>query len=137
MDGYDYTHDSFINAIGQLEKENGSLKTQLKIRWEAYSLLVKENKKLREQVFGIDRNNMILSIHQWHNMNNELTKLQIENNKLKRRIDKIDENENIRPVKGKSIERIDGIVALINAMARLVVHIEKKSIYNERGVIVL
>jgi len=98
MDGYDYTHDSFINAIGQLEKENGSLKTQLKIRWEAYSLLVKENKKLREQVFGIDRNNMILSIHQWHNMNNELTKLQIENNKLKRRIDKIDENENISSI---------------------------------------
>jgi len=30
---------------------------------------------------------------------------------------KIDENENMRPVKGKSTERIDGLVAMINAMA--------------------
>ena len=29
---------------------------------------------------------------------------------------KMDENENIRPVKGKGIERIDGLVAMINAM---------------------
>lgn len=31
---------------------------------------------------------------------------------------KTDENENIRPVKGKGVERIDGLVAMINAMAR-------------------
>lgn len=30
---------------------------------------------------------------------------------------RIDENENIKPVKGKSIERIDGLVATVNAMA--------------------
>ncbi|MBO8183762.1 MAG: terminase large subunit [Archaeoglobus sp.] len=40
---------------------------------------------------------------------------------------KIDENDNIRPVKGKSIERIDGIVALINAMARVIVHEKEQS----------
>jgi phage terminase large subunit-like protein len=42
---------------------------------------------------------------------------------------KIDENENIRPVKGKSIERIDGIVALIDALARAAVHENKTSVY--------
>ena len=31
---------------------------------------------------------------------------------------KMDENENVRPVKGPKIERIDGLVATINAMAR-------------------
>lgn len=31
---------------------------------------------------------------------------------------KTDENDNIRPVKSKSTERIDGVVAMINAMAR-------------------
>lgn len=47
---------------------------------------------------------------------------------------KIDENENIRPVKGKGIERIDGIVALINAMARAIVYENKSSVYETRGV---
>lgn len=46
---------------------------------------------------------------------------------------KIDENENIRPIKGKGIERIDGLVALINAMARAIVHQDEKSVYEERG----
>jgi phage terminase large subunit-like protein len=38
---------------------------------------------------------------------------------------KTDENENIRPVKGKNIERIDGVVATVNAMARAMVNEEK------------
>lgn len=36
---------------------------------------------------------------------------------------KSDENENIRPVKDKSTERIDGVVALINAMDRALRHV--------------
>lgn len=35
---------------------------------------------------------------------------------------KQDENENIRPVKGKSTQRIDGFVALVNAGARATLH---------------
>lgn len=35
---------------------------------------------------------------------------------------KQDENENIRPVKGKSTQRIDGFVALVNATARAILH---------------
>ena len=35
---------------------------------------------------------------------------------------KTDENENIRPVKNKSTERIDGLVALVNAMARAMLY---------------
>lgn len=35
---------------------------------------------------------------------------------------KTDENENIRPVKGKNTERIDGLVGAINAMARAMLH---------------
>ncbi len=50
---------------------------------------------------------------------------------------KTDENENIRPVKGKNIERIDGIVATINAMARAMLSEDKTSVYETRGVIVL
>lgn len=45
---------------------------------------------------------------------------------------KIDENENVRPVKGKGIERIDGIVAMIMGIARAIVH-EQENIYNQRG----
>lgn len=48
---------------------------------------------------------------------------------------KIDENENIRPVKDKSKERIDGLVAMINAMSRAIVHEDKQSVYSKRGVI--
>jgi phage terminase large subunit-like protein len=46
---------------------------------------------------------------------------------------KKDENNNIRPVKDKSAERIDGIVAMINAMARIVMNTDRKSIYEIRG----
>jgi len=38
---------------------------------------------------------------------------------------KMDENENIRPVKGKGTERIDGLVAMINAMARAMLQDQK------------
>lgn len=38
---------------------------------------------------------------------------------------KQDENENVRPVKSKATERIDGIVALINALARAILHSEE------------
>lgn len=48
---------------------------------------------------------------------------------------KQDENENIRPVKGKNTERIDGVVGMINAMSRAIVHKEgKPSVYEERGI---
>ena len=46
---------------------------------------------------------------------------------------KSDENENVRPVKDKSKERIDGLVATINAMARAMLEENKASIYEERG----
>lgn len=48
---------------------------------------------------------------------------------------KQDENENVRPVKGKKTERIDGIVALINALARAILReAPKKSVYETRGI---
>lgn len=51
---------------------------------------------------------------------------------------KIDENENLRPVKGKSAERIDGMVALINAMARVIVHTApKRSVYEDADMMLL
>nr|WP_281004408.1 terminase TerL endonuclease subunit [Mahella australiensis] len=51
---------------------------------------------------------------------------------------KYDENENIRPVKSKSADRIDGIVALINALARTMVHDKPQhSVYEDRGIITL
>lgn len=43
---------------------------------------------------------------------------------------KIDENENVRPVKGRGIERIDGIAALINAIDRAIRHLDQTSIYD-------
>ena len=48
---------------------------------------------------------------------------------------KIDENENIRPVKGKGTERIDGLVAMINAMNRAMIQEDHESVYESRGVI--
>lgn len=48
---------------------------------------------------------------------------------------KMDENENVRPVKSKSTERIDGIVALINAMARGILDEDNESVYEKRGTI--
>lgn len=46
---------------------------------------------------------------------------------------KMDENENIRPVKDKGTERIDGLVATINAMARAMLHEDNTSVYEKRG----
>jgi phage terminase large subunit-like protein len=48
----------------------------------------------------------------------------------------VDGNENIKPMKNKSKERIDIAVAIINAMA-IAVKYEKGSIYENRGVITL
>ena len=47
---------------------------------------------------------------------------------------KSDENDNIRPVKSKSTERIDGLVAMINAMSRAMLFEDTKSVYEDRGV---
>ena len=48
---------------------------------------------------------------------------------------KIDENENTRPMKGKGKERIDGLVAMINAMNRAMVHDDHETVYKKRGVL--
>lgn len=49
---------------------------------------------------------------------------------------KKDENDNIRPVKDKSTERIDGIVALINALARASLQeAAKPSKYETEGIV--
>lgn len=48
-----------------------------------------------------------------------------------------DGNENTKPMKNKSIERIDPIVALINAMATAVRFEQKRSVYETRGMISL
>lgn len=49
---------------------------------------------------------------------------------------KKDENDNVRPVKDQSTERIDGIVALVNAIARAILHeAPTKSKYETEDVI--
>ena len=48
-----------------------------------------------------------------------------------------DGNENIKPIKNKSIERIDLIVALIDAMAAAIKLEKKRSVYAERGVMIV
>lgn len=50
---------------------------------------------------------------------------------------KMDENENIRPVKSKGTERIDGLVAMINAMNRAMLEEDTESIYSKRGILTL
>lgn len=47
---------------------------------------------------------------------------------------KSDENDNVRPVKGKSTGRMDGIVALIIAMARAILDEDNTSVYDHGGV---
>lgn len=44
---------------------------------------------------------------------------------------------NIKPTKAKSIEKIDGIVALIMAIGRATVHATTTSVYDERGLCVI
>jgi phage terminase large subunit-like protein len=48
---------------------------------------------------------------------------------------KTDENENVRPVKGKGTERIDGLVAMVNAMARAMLRKDDSSVYDQRGIL--
>lgn len=48
-----------------------------------------------------------------------------------------DANENVRPDKEKATDRIDGMVALIMAWGRAMFRQETKSVYEERGAIVL
>ena len=43
---------------------------------------------------------------------------------------------NIKPTKAKSIEKIDGIVALIMAMGRAILNQKTGSVYDERGLFV-
>lgn len=50
---------------------------------------------------------------------------------------RIDENDNIRPIKGKATERIDGVVAMINAMNRVIAAIDTTSIYETTGSILI
>lgn len=45
-----------------------------------------------------------------------------------------DGNENMKPMKNKSLERIDPIVALVNAMAGAIKLEPKRSVYEERGI---
>ena len=49
----------------------------------------------------------------------------------------VDENDNIRPVRGKGTERIDGLVAMIDAMSRALLLEDNESVYEQRGVIVI
>jgi phage terminase large subunit-like protein len=48
-----------------------------------------------------------------------------------------DESENIKPIKSKSVERIDGLVALINAMARAMVNETPKNVYEDYEILVI
>lgn len=50
---------------------------------------------------------------------------------------KMDANGNIRPDKEKSMEKIDGIVALICGLSRWMVHTDASSVYTERGLLTL
>ncbi|MEW6457616.1 MAG: terminase TerL endonuclease subunit [Bacillota bacterium] len=50
---------------------------------------------------------------------------------------KADANDNIRPVKSQETERIDGFVALLNAMARAMLHTATENPYESRGVVVV
>jgi len=45
----------------------------------------------------------------------------------------VDGNDNIKPMKNRSIDRIDVIVALVNAMNVAIRYEEEKSVYNQRG----
>lgn len=48
---------------------------------------------------------------------------------------RIDDNANVMPSKAKSTQKIDGIVALILALSRAMVHLEKESVYKRRGIL--
>ncbi len=44
---------------------------------------------------------------------------------------------NIKPDKGKSTERIDGVVAMIMGLSRAVIHEQQQSVYEDRGLVML
>lgn len=46
----------------------------------------------------------------------------------------MDGNENLKPHKGRSLDRIDPVVALINAMAAAIRLENQRSVYDERGI---
>jgi phage terminase large subunit-like protein len=48
-----------------------------------------------------------------------------------------DANENYMPDKSKSTERIDGIVAALIALGRVIVNVDPSSVYNKRGLFTL
>jgi phage terminase large subunit-like protein len=48
-----------------------------------------------------------------------------------------DSNDNLKPSKKRSHERIDGVSALVTALARAIVRPQAESVYEHRGVIVL
>lgn len=50
---------------------------------------------------------------------------------------KVDANENVRPMKDESAERIDGVVALIMALGRAIANVDPSSVYEKRGVLFL
>ena len=50
---------------------------------------------------------------------------------------KSDESENIKPVKSKSVERIDGLVAFVNAMARAILEEGNNNVYEDHDILVL
>jgi phage terminase large subunit-like protein len=49
----------------------------------------------------------------------------------------VDPAGNIKPDKARSIEKIDGIVALIMGLDRALRHDDSKSVYTERGILTL
>jgi len=50
---------------------------------------------------------------------------------------KHDSNDNMKPDKEKSIEKIDGIISLIMAISRAMVNENTRSIYEDRGIITI
>ncbi len=50
---------------------------------------------------------------------------------------RVDPNENIAPDKSSATGRIDGVVALVMAIGRAIVHTSGESVYEERGILTL
>jgi phage terminase large subunit-like protein len=56
---------------------------------------------------------------------------------LQLQYDKKDNCQPAKPERGKSSKRIDGIAAIVTALARATVAVDKKSVYSKRGILVL
>ena len=56
---------------------------------------------------------------------------------LQLQYDKKDNCQPTKPERGKSSKRIDGIAAIVTALARAKVAVDKKSVYSTRGILVL